>query len=104
MTGLPLGIIFTSSLSLISVIHRDIISVHVPIGCRKIKDVSIILQEYNCENIFESSGCVEWCFHAVWDSKKLRKAAILTLLKTKRKPFYLETQFVPRSKHFPSRL
>jgi len=79
-----LGIIFTSLLSLTSVMHRDIISVHVPIGCRKIQDVSVILQEYNCENVFESSGCVEWFFHAVWDSKILRKAAILTLLKTKR--------------------
>jgi len=62
MTGLTLGIIFTSSLSLTSVMHRDIISVHVPIGCRNIKDVSIILQEYNCENIVESSGCVSGVF------------------------------------------
>jgi hypothetical protein len=84
--------------------HRDIISVHVPIGRRKIKDVSTLLQVYNCENVFESSCCVEWCFHAVWDSKILRKAAVFTLLLTKRKLFYLKTQSVPRSKHFPSRL
>ena len=37
MIGLTLGIIFASSLSLTSVMHRDIISVHVPIGCRKIQ-------------------------------------------------------------------
>jgi len=28
----------------------------------------------------------------------------IDLLKTKRKPLYLKTQFVPRSKHFSSRL
>ena len=30
--------------------------------------------------------------------------AVINPLKTKRKPLYLKTQFVPRSKHFSSRL
>jgi len=62
MTGLTFEIIFTFSLSLTSVMHCDIISGHIPIGCRNIKDVSIILKEYNGENVVESSGCVSGVF------------------------------------------
>ena len=32
------------------------------------------------------------------------RTVILKRLKTKRRPLYLKTQFVPRSKHFSSRL
>ena len=36
--------------------------------------------------------------------KKMSNAEIINPLKTKRRLLYLKTQFVPRSKHFSSRL
>ena len=54
--------------------------------------------------ITEYSSRCQFVLREGWENKPL--IAILTLnpLKTKRWLFYLKTQFVPRSKHFSSRL
>jgi len=43
-------------------------------------------------------------FGSVTFKKAARKLAYIDHLKTKRRPLYLNTKFVPRSKHFSSRL
>ncbi len=47
------------------------------------------------------------CYHSVQNilsSSLLSKNININALKTKRRPLYLKTQFVPRIKHFSSRL
>ena len=46
----------------------------------------------------------QWLHVPLWDSVNLIWSSLLNLLNTKRRPLYLKTQFVPRSKHFSSRL
>jgi hypothetical protein len=57
------------------------------------------------DKLFQKST-QDWaaCIRTVWIIQKSEVKSVFKPLKTKRRPLYLKAQFVPRSKHFSTRL